>query len=267
MKPSNLLAVINPEELNAALEFETFQSPLLGDHFDSHSHKNQLQHAAGCKLLLSELVGENESGKYRTPNGDITDALLPVCQQAVKNVEEQFLRLKSQAAASGRRIPESMPPDMHTRFVKSTARLQVCELEIQLVRDTLTKFKEQEIRISNSRVLPHGCPGIGKIAPRPGYPGGRLFDLDGQIIEPVEGIMYVCDPRSPFNGMRCADYIDFVVKPWGRERDRMMREDRAKAEAAGPGTTFHPNIQPPIPEWPECVPKPQTTTKKKRDGD
>jgi hypothetical protein len=70
-------------------------------------------------------------------------------------------------------------------------------------------------------------------------------ELDGQRIEPdAYGFMVIADPRSPFDGMKCCDYIDFVVKPWGLERDRMMREDRAKAEAAGPGTTFHPNIQP-----------------------
>jgi hypothetical protein len=261
MKTSNLLAVINPEEINTAVEFEKFQSPILGNHFDSHSHKNQLPSPAGCQHLLNELLGENESGKYRTTNGDITDSLLPVRQQAVKDVEEEFIRLKSQTAASGRRIPDSMPPDMRQRYTKAVARLRVAELEIGLIRDKLTQFKEKEIRISNSCVLPHGCPGIGKIAPTAGYPGGRLVELDGQISEPIEGIMHICDPRSPFNGMRCADYIDFIVKPWCRERDRMQTEERKQAEDAGPGTPFRMNLRPPIPEWPSCVPRPETLLK------
>ena len=81
-----------------------------------------LQTQAGCEHLLNELAGENESGKYRTTNGDISDSLLPVCKQAVADLEKEFERLKTQTAASGRRVPTEMPPDMRQRYIKSLAR-------------------------------------------------------------------------------------------------------------------------------------------------
>ena len=269
---------LSDAELRPAIALEKEQSPLLGNHSDSSDHKNLLQTQAGCEKLLCELEGINATGKYRTTNGEITDALLPLRKQAVGTVEDEFKRLKAQSVARGHRIPDAMPREMRERYIKTLALLRVAELEVEYVHLRIKKFQEEMESESAARVLCYGPRGIGRIAPTSGYPKGRLIEIDGQTVEPdAEGLMRICDLRSPYNGMKCCDYIDSIVKVWSHERSRTYEkqmEDLRQEQREHPGLRLP---EPPLPKiekinrdslppWPSCVPRPKAKQKEGKDA-
>jgi hypothetical protein len=239
---------ISDAELRPALALAKEQSPLLGDHFILGGEKNLLKSLEGCEQLRCQLEGIDGIGKYRTTDGNTKEAYLPLCRQAVEAIPAEFEILKANAIASGRRIPTEMPDDMRQRYIKAVATLRNAELELELVRLFIHKHKEEQTQIHDSHILRHGCVGIGKIAPTPGYPQGRLIEIDGQTVEPnKDGIMCITDSRSTFNEMKCCDYLDYIVKPW---------KNKCK-----------PNFEPPIPDWPDCVPKPKVALKEREIED
>lgn len=257
--------ILNTPEGKTALDVAKSQSPILNSHFDSGMEQQVLKTKSGCGSLLIELLGTNNSGKYRDKNGDIQTATIAYRTQQIKEIESAFDREKQRLASEGRRVPDTMASHMMERYRRQIAKLAVNEIEVEIIRAELTKLENIDKRDVDSRVLMRGPMGTARIAPTPGYPHGRIIQIDGQTVEPdADGIMRISDKRSPYNGMKVCDYIDFVCKPWLRERSRLQAEERERAEKAGPGTPYRRNLRPPNPPWPDCVPKSEMQPKKRK---
>ena len=220
----------------------------------------QMSDKAGLKSLLTELEG-NEEGKFwshspspaRWLNSRIKNAEL-----AIAGIEDRFQNVRQQAVNAGHRPPSKMPKDMTEELLRSEARLDVVLEETEKIRKLLSEIERREQKQDDKKVLQRGPMGAGRLV------DGICVWLDGQCVEPDhENVLRIIDDRSPYNGMRTADYFEFVQKPWCKLRDKMQTEERKRGED-DPGYSPRRNARPPLPPWPVNVPRPEA---KEENGD
>jgi len=202
----------------------------------------------GCEALLVELVGEKD-GLYRDENGKPQTAGIPVAEARLEAMDAEFTGLQARAKREGRRCPTEMPPDMAARRVEQEARLGAARDEAAELKKRIAAFKAEEEKEAARRLLPRGPEGTGKLCPTADAPQGRLVLIDGQSVapDPKTGELVIAEAKSPYHGVRVADYREFVVHPYLLERQRLYRE---QLEA---WRRDHPNdplpAKPPVP-WP-----------------
>jgi len=215
---------------------------------------HMLQSKEGIERLLEEWRGEAGDIKRAYMLGrEEVPSRLKEAEDAVEKINEKFARLKQQAVNSGHYPPKEMPKEMQEELLKAEAVEDIVRAEIRRLESNLEKFPATNIETHELPCLPYGPIGSGKKR------RGVLRWLDGQDVLPdSEGVLRIKDTRSPYHGMRCADYFETVVAPYLKERDKLLEEyeievSRAREQGNDPSTIV--KRRPPLPAWPEGVKK------------
>lgn len=188
------------------------QSPILSPEKFAHS---SVTFSMGNKAGLEGLVEE------------WSDKLLKAVERCTE-IDHQFERTKQKAVNEGRKPPEDMPKDMMEELHRRQARWDVAAEEYNLLKRQLADFTEREKRGADEAVLRRGPRGIGKIK------NGVLCEVDGQnVSQDAKGVLFIDDPRSPYDGMTAVDYTETVVKPWKRAQAKAQRLEYEAAHAEG----------------------------------
>ena len=146
---------------------------------------------------------------------------LKEAEDAVEAINERFEKLKQQAVNSGHYPPKEMPAELKEELLKAEAREDIIKAEIKRLETNLEKFPAGGMETHEMPCLKHGAIGSGKKRK------GVLRWLDGQDILPdSEGVLRIKDERSPYHGMRCADYFETVVKPYKQSQAKLLEEYR-----------------------------------------
>jgi hypothetical protein len=214
----------------------------------------------GIKTRLMEMQG-NEHGKFWNPSSNSWEpALILAAEQLEKDLQAEFTAYREKVINEGKRAPEVPPDDLRERMVRNQAKLIVLREDLDDLKTELVKVQARTKTKDEYPLFPHGGPmGMGKLGgPTEKSPYGVLVRIDGQTVKPdVNGVLCIADPRSRYNGMATADYIEFVVKPWRNDSARLVDQMRAEWLKDHPHDPLPANPQAPWPEWPSNVPKPE----------
>ena len=179
----------------------------------------------GLERLLKEWRGEG---------GKLAEA-----ENAIKTIYSQFERLKQYAINSGKFPPKEMPPEMRNELLRAEACEDVTKAEIKRLKKALKKAQSGKNTDHEMPCLPYGAIGSGKKRK------GILSIIDGQDVLPDKNmVLRIQDERSPYNGMRCADYFEYIVKPYKQAEAQLMK---------GKSATSIVRKRPPLPDWPKNV--------------
>lgn len=199
--------------------------------------------------LLIQWRGERD-GLIRAGNLYPMPSILLDGKNRLRAVRDEFKSLKQKAVNEGRVPPEEPPMDLHDRRLQAEAQTDAARANVRLLEGMLKSLSEEEDK--KRAILPKGPTGAGKLQ------GGKLCIVDGQRVSPSpDGILFIDEPRSPYNGLLVPDYRVHIVKPWLRQkgefRERMEKFDLAKRHADEIGAAFA-GKQPQKPPWPP-IPK------------
>lgn len=212
----------------------------------------------GIESILRQLKGD-ERGLFFQP--DATEpkwSYLKKAEERIKGINEEFKRLKQQKINEGRRPPKEMPAELQEQLLRGQAELDITLEEIEFLQKKLSNFVVSDQKELDDECLRRGPQGSGKLI------GGLLVELDGQKVLPDDqGILRICDKRSPYNGLPTSDYFEHVVRPWHKieskwrgEQTRLIRQARAIERDGGDPRHAPLPKRPPYPEWPANVPRP-----------
>jgi len=129
------------------------------------------------------------------------------------------------------------------------ARKLICEQEIAELQGKLEQLKQR--LIANQRpCLPHGPEGRSKVNEY------NIGVLDGQVVQPVNGVAVIVDPRSPYDGLGIEDYLEQVATPWLRKSAGLTSAHRQKQldEGVEP-KDIQRRLGAKLPAWPEGIVK------------
>jgi len=222
------------------------------DDIQNFATVSMLKSKNGLVRLLEEWRGEDGNIKkaYMLGRKEVPSRLKEA-ESAIEKINEKFEKLKQNKINSGKFPLKEMPDEMREELLKAEAREDIVKAEIKRLETHLANFPAGGIETHEMPCLPYGPIGSGKKRK------GILRWLDGQDILPdPEGVLRIKDTRSPYNGMKCADYFEYVVPAYAKEKQRIEQEHQKKAEQAQREgkTYFKPvNIRPEWPKWPENV--------------
>jgi len=179
--------------------------------------------------------------------------LIPEAEGKIEAVEGDYQRWCRDQVNQGRAKPEGMPSGLAEEHDTLRARLDVLKEEAKAIGKVAAQKAKEQQKVDATKVLARGCRGQGKLR------HGLLVALDGQSVGPgPDGLLVITDDRSPFNGMQTAHYFEHVAKPWRMQAATLVQErvDEAARRQVPIGTI--PERKPPLPDWPENVPKPDS---------
>lgn len=203
----------------------------------------------GILRLLEEREGTNGAGYFKQNRRDVPSKLTE-CQMALDSIKEMFEKRKQRQINAGHYPSEKMNDEEMEKLLQAEAREDICKTEIKHLRHALEHFQEAEAK-EEEPCLKRGPIGSSRLR------GGICVWIDFQDVEPdSEGVLRIKDTRSPYNGMRVADYFRHIVKSYKQQEAALINEHaKAVQEAAREGvdTASILKKRPPLPEWPEAV--------------
>jgi hypothetical protein len=151
------------------------------------------------------------------------NAWLEQADKHIHQIKADFKRLRQRKSNEGRRPPSEMPQQMKEEVLEAEARYDVILDEIREIEKRLVAYADEDKEKDDERMLYYGPQGFGQLR------GGVLVEVDGQIVKPDQkGVLRICDPRSPYDGLEAWRYDEEVVKPWlqnCRDRNRHVRRE------------------------------------------
>ena len=203
----------------------------------------------GIKRLLMEYQGDNGSGFYIQNRREIPSKLKEA-KHAIEAIKEKFAKLKQRAVNAGRYPPKKMDAELKELLLKAEAREDIIRAEIKRLQNGLENFPDEK----TGELMPclkYGCIGSSKNT------GGICTIIDGQSVEPDEkGVLRIKDERSPFHGMRTADYFQSIVQAYNEQRAKLSNEHQIAVSQAVKENKDPAAIakkRPPLPGWPDGV--------------
>jgi len=201
------------------------------------------------RTLLSlelELEGKDSTEGYTDEQGNVRLGAIPSLRVRLEEVERDWNNHRQLSINAGRPAPKDWPPELLERKLKLEARLDVREEELQVVQKWLKGMEDRKESERTGEVLKYGLRGTAQLN------GGKIVTLDGQrVSETPEGVFYIDEPSSKYDGMSTVTYFGLVKEAdrWRREKLKQMRE-----EAAKDGSRNKPipsNLRGPLPDWPK----------------
>lgn len=190
---------------------------------------------ANSPWLSSEMAAKNlEFAGWRNSTKDELEAQLnriqtsiEIAENKIKGIEDKFERQKQMQINSGHRPASSMNKQMRQDLHRFEAVLDVAIQERIKVEGVISeRVEKQKFR---KPCLPYGPVGMSK-----GNLQGIIKILDGQNVEQdTEGVLRICDLRSPYHSMKTVDYYEIMI-PLERARQKQLLADllmQAQAEA------------------------------------
>lgn len=220
------------------------------------------------KNLLRSRDGEistnpEKQGTFVNDDGKRVPCFRVQLQKRSKAVVDEYDSIQASRKREGKRELDQMPPELLFRYADAESDLVVCEEEIKALQNLLREMEAEGLAEEERLDVRRLMQGTGKIRSTPDQPRwGRLTELDGQRVEPDrEGTLRICDPRSPYNGLPTADYLD-LCKAYREEywRLRTEHEKKWKREHMGEDLAEMPKApHPPLPGWPEDIARPEAS--------
>jgi len=209
-------------------------------------HAPNLSDREGITNALCQWKGDKD-GEWKSGD-DYQPSYLKTAKERIESVQAEFAMLKQMAVNEGKHEPKEMPTLMQEHLLAGEARYDLISEEITFLENKLATFTDSDQKKNDGAVLKYGPVGMGKLR------GGLLAVVDGQIVKPdKDGLLRICDPRSPYNSMLTAIYFEQIVKPWKRAMShyRSLQNKQIQqfheAERTGAVVNFE-KIQ--KPEWP-----------------
>lgn len=222
------------------------QSPILNNQaITSYEYSGDL----GDKDYLESLKLEWEGGEngvyYAIDAREYKTARVPQAKAQIENIEKEWEVYKQQKVNAGRAEPKEYPHHIAEKMDAALARYDIAQMELEHVQRKLEAINRKKKKADKGNVLRRGAEGTGSLK------GGVLAEVDGQNVEADEqGVLRIKDERSPYDGMKTADYFEHIVKPWKKQRAKLRRQQREKVQNGDMHTgQRQPNKKPPLPKW------------------
>lgn len=133
--------------------------------------------------------------------------------------------------------------------VKIEAMIDVHKWEVITLNEAIEEAESEKEEHDLPPCLPRGPEGLNQVR---GSTGSGY--VDGQWVEPVNGIPCIVDERSRYRGMAVFDYTEYVSKPWKRACAQRTKHMRKQLLAEGKKEEqLKRRYAAPWPAWPEEV--------------
>ncbi len=171
--------------------------------------------------LIVAREGNEDRVYYR--NGVQQPALLPLIEEKLYELNEEFAEVQRSYKKQGKIIPDKMLPDMLDKKLRLEAEMDVNLAELKILTQSLAEFTDKEQIESQERVLKFGLSQFGRLR------DGVLVELDGQRISALsDGELFIDDPRSPYNDLKVLEYRR-LSNEWKAARQVAAQMDYLKA--------------------------------------
>ena len=190
-----------------------------------------------CEGTLAELIGSKDG--YYLRNNNWYKALIPVAKQNLKEVHKEFKRWQNEQVQGGYSLkkPTKWLEELLEKRLKAEALLDVRLTEKKAVELRIKQLKERQEKEHSKEILPNGTQG------RIGYSGNRIVEADKQKVSYSNGIPFIDEPQSPYNGMPIVYYrsmceqwkkdVGITTEQLQKRRDEMYEADRKQAFKEG----------------------------------
>ena len=203
----------------------------------------------GLERLLEEWEGD-ENGDYILDRKPVPSRLKEA-GKVIEGINEAFVTLNQRRVNKGSFPLKEMPNEMLQQLHKAEAAQDIVKDEIKKLQEMLNRVSER-VEQETKKCLPRGPIGSGQLR------GGVLVLIDGQEVLPdKQDVLRIHDDRSPYHGMRAADYRETVVPMWRAARDKwqsIKREEEQSAAREGRKVEIT-EPYPTFPAWPEGIEK------------
>ncbi|XWN36274.1 MAG: hypothetical protein ROO71_09960 [Balneola sp.] len=190
-----------------------------------------------CEGTLLELVGSRDGYYLRSNNW--YKALIPIAKQTLKEVHKEFKRWQIEQVKKGYSLerPKEWQKELLEKRLKAEALYDVRLLEKKAIENRIKELKLKQEKERSKEILPNGTQG------RIGYSGNRIIEVDKQKVSYSNGIPFIDESQSPYNGMPIVYYRD-MCEQWKidvgitaeqlrKKRDEIYASDRKKAYKEG----------------------------------
>jgi hypothetical protein len=199
--------------------------------------------------LKYELLGD-EKGRFIDHWGTTLKATIPALQERLNALDAEFDAWKKQVRSEGKTLPAAMTPEKQAEKTLCEALLDVRNLELEYIQNLLDNYVEIEDKSSDEAVLKNGPAGAAQLK------NSTIVMLDGQQCAVNEdGIPFINDERSRYNGMSTASYYRDIVSVWQKQRrenqkqiEKEIREGKLIREKTSRGKLLGNAPWPPLPE-------------------
>lgn len=135
----------------------------------------------------------------------------------LKDLELKIRDYKKEQTKMGWDFKDVTPPgDMTEILYDLQARVDVKEMELDRLKEKLTKFEDTTEKERQGKMLKRG--------PEFRRWGDPPREVDGQQVDFVDGIMIISDPASPYRGMSLADFAA-LAQWWHKNKPRIYKEN------------------------------------------
>jgi hypothetical protein len=192
------------------------QSDLLNSASMPNPHTRFLTRA-NLEMLKLEYTGDS-SGKT-TKDGTTIKANLPALKERLDDIDKNFAAIKKRALSEGKDVPEQLPPKEQEEKILCEALYDVRTTELEYIQELLDNYVEVEEKTNDADVLRHGPIGSAVLK------GGTISMIDGcKCSVNEDGIPFINDDRSRYNGMSTAEYYKKIVSPFQKARRENQRQ-------------------------------------------
>lgn len=173
---------------------------------------------------------------------EIKEKRLQMLEEELEDVDTVQKRSKQIAFNKG----QTYVQDDRSREKKVTleAKIDVVKWEMEAIKQAIEEAEKEKVKHDEQPCLPRGPEGCNQVR---GTTGSGY--VDGQWVEPVNGVPVIVDERSRYRGMAVVDYIQQIARPWiiacSQYKAKCLKE--GKEVHHGPGRGSH---HVPWPEWP-----------------
>lgn len=199
---------------------------------------------------LSNLQG-NASG-FTIRDGKKIPCKIGLIKDEIRELEFQFSDYCHKQTMQGKSKPSIWPEKLETQRLKAEATLSVYEEEVVQLTKWLDNFAGMSQLANDNFVLKHGAVGASRLRE------GKIVEIDGMTVSfNSEGIAYIGDTRSPYNGYSVADYTLHIVNVWKTECSAKAKFNTEKAREQNSTLSQSQKVgrNCPLPSMPEYVSK------------
>lgn len=159
------------------------------------------------------------------PGLDAGAAKIPFVQMRLKEIEEQFKNYWKQQVLQGRSTPKEMPQNLLNEKLQFEAQLFVLNTEVAELNRRLKTFADSEYQKNVIKILNSKPEGRSVVQ------NGRIISVDYMPVKlNPDGILYIdCEQAPKYDGYSPSDYIENIVKPWGKACSEQAKKNKEKA--------------------------------------
>ena len=173
------------------------------------------------------------------------EAKLEDAESKIKEVRGSFEDFQDREVKAGKRKPEAIPDHLKEDLEEAQARRDLIQEEIDVLNQKLREFEDKDQNQREDKVLKRGPMGIVRLR------NHEIVEVDGQrVIKDNKNLFRIAEPTSPYDGMECADYFEFIVKPWQNANHERKKQHEQKVKAYREKGGRKPRVNAPKAPWP-----------------